>query len=71
MKLPLTELRNIGDMTGWLTSNVINEHLKWILHGKTSALGLSPHQQGGGGHVEHQSDLPCRESVIDIQLIRA
>jgi hypothetical protein len=47
MKLPLTELYNVGNMTGWLSGIVLNELLAWILHGKTSALGLSPHQLEG------------------------
>ena len=47
MKLPLNELYNIEDMTGWLSGIVINELLAWILHRKTAALDLSPHQRGG------------------------
>ena len=47
MKLPLSDLYNIEDMTGWLSGIVINELLAWILHGKTTTLGLSPHQREG------------------------
>ena len=47
MKLHLTELYNVGNMTGWLSGIALNELLAWILHGKTVALGLSPHQREG------------------------
>ena len=47
MKLPLNELYSIIDMKGWLSGTVLNELLAWILHGKTAAWGLSPHQREG------------------------
>jgi hypothetical protein len=47
MKLPLKELYNIENMKGWLSGIVLNELLTWILHEKTAAFGLSPHQREG------------------------
>ena len=47
MKLPLNELYNIDNMKGWLSGIVLNELLACILHGKTAAWGLSPHQREG------------------------
>ena len=47
MKLPLNELYNIDNMKGWLSGIVLNELLVCILHGKTAAWGLSPHQREG------------------------
>jgi hypothetical protein len=47
MKLSLNELYNIESMKGWLSGVVLNELLAWILHGRTAAWGLSPHQREG------------------------
>jgi len=46
-KILLEDLRNIGEMSGWLSGTVINELLAWMRYGKTGEFGLSPHQREG------------------------
>jgi hypothetical protein len=46
VKLPLTELYTVGNMTEMFSGIVVDQLLTWTLHDNTGELGLSPHRRG-------------------------